>query len=134
MYTLLVEIDALAPGARGSRRRGEVIYVSVCSVWVPCVALPSGGGSSVGSFPLCGSPVGGVPLLACPRSMWHLLACCLALVHTLPHNNLLTLLYVNTYIAVFIGGTMHAYIYIYFFDESDALAPARGAAGDVVRI
>jgi len=29
----------------------------VCSVWVPCVALPSGGGSSVGPSPLCGSPV-----------------------------------------------------------------------------
>jgi len=34
--------------------------MSVCSVWVPCVALPSGGGSSAGSPPLCGSPVGGV--------------------------------------------------------------------------
>jgi len=34
--------------------------VCVCSVWVPCVALPSGGGSSAGSSPLCGSPVGGV--------------------------------------------------------------------------
>jgi len=31
--------------------------VCVCSVWVPCVALPSGGGSSVGPSPLCGSPV-----------------------------------------------------------------------------
>jgi len=32
--------------------------VSVCvSVWVPCVALPNGGGSSVGPSPLCGSPV-----------------------------------------------------------------------------
>jgi len=37
------------------------IYVCVCSVWAPCVALPSGGGSSAGSSPLCGSPVGGVP-------------------------------------------------------------------------
>ena len=50
------------------------VCVCVCSVWVPWVALPSGGGSSVGSSPLCGSPVGGVPLLSCPRSMWHLLA------------------------------------------------------------
>jgi len=32
--------------------------VSVCvSVWVPCVASPPGGGSSVGPSPLCGSPV-----------------------------------------------------------------------------
>jgi len=31
--------------------------VCVCSVWGPCVALPSGGGSSVGPSPLCGSPV-----------------------------------------------------------------------------
>jgi len=29
----------------------------VCSVWVPCVALPSDGGSSVGPSPLCGSLV-----------------------------------------------------------------------------
>jgi len=29
----------------------------VCSVWVPCVALPSGGGSSVGPSPMRGSPV-----------------------------------------------------------------------------
>ena len=39
------------------------LSVCVCSVWVPCVALPSGGGSSAGSSPLCGSPVGGGPLL-----------------------------------------------------------------------
>jgi len=31
--------------------------VCVCPVWVPCVALISGGGSSVGPSPLCGSPV-----------------------------------------------------------------------------
>jgi len=31
--------------------------VCVCSVWVPCVALPSGGGSFVGPSPLCWSPV-----------------------------------------------------------------------------
>jgi len=31
--------------------------VCVCPVWVPCVALLSGGGSSVGPSPLCGSPV-----------------------------------------------------------------------------
>ena len=29
----------------------------MCSVWVPCVAIPSSGGSSVGPSPLCGSPV-----------------------------------------------------------------------------
>jgi len=34
-----------------------VSVVCVCSVWVPCVALPSGGGSSVGPSALCGSPV-----------------------------------------------------------------------------
>ena len=49
-------------------------------VWVPCVALPSGGGSSVGASPLCGSPVW-VPCVgpssrraAFHVSMWHLLA------------------------------------------------------------
>jgi len=35
----------------------RVDYVCVCSVWVPCVALPSGGGSSVGPSPLCGFPL-----------------------------------------------------------------------------
>ena len=45
------------------RRAGqqEVDWVCVCSVWVPCVALPSGGGSSMGPSlcvgPLFGSPV-----------------------------------------------------------------------------
>jgi len=34
-----------------------VLFVCVCPVWVPCVALPSGGGSSVGPSPLCWSPV-----------------------------------------------------------------------------
>jgi len=34
-----------------------VVLVCVCSVWVPCVALPSGGENSVGPSPLCGSPV-----------------------------------------------------------------------------
>jgi len=73
--------------------------VCVCSVWVPCVALPSGGGgSSMGPSPLCGSPVWvpcagplcgspvWVPFVWVPcvgplcgslvalRSMWHLLA------------------------------------------------------------
>jgi len=38
-------------------RMGFELYVCVCSVWVPCVALPSGGGSSVGPSPLCGSSV-----------------------------------------------------------------------------
>ena len=36
---------------------GVVYGVCVGPVWVPCVALPSGGGSSVGPSPLCGSPV-----------------------------------------------------------------------------
>jgi len=45
-------------------------------VWVPCVALPSGGGSSVGPSPLCGSPVWvpcAGPLCGSPvwvHSMW----------------------------------------------------------------
>jgi len=77
-----VRAPLAAEGARSvNQREGGgwsasqmVSFVCVCSVWVPCVALPSGGGSSLGSSPLCGSPVGGVPLLSCPRSMWHLLA------------------------------------------------------------
>jgi len=32
-------------------------HVCVCPVWVPCVALSPGGGSTVGPSPLCGSPV-----------------------------------------------------------------------------
>ena len=36
---------------------GWFTFVCVYPVWVPCVALPSGGGSSVGPSPLCGSPV-----------------------------------------------------------------------------
>ena len=72
-----------------------VCVVCVCSVWVRCVSLPSGGGSSVGPSPLCGSPVwvpcaGGSPMwvpsvwvpcvgplcgsLVALRFMWHLLA------------------------------------------------------------
>ena len=45
--------------------------VCVCSVWVPCVALPCGGGSSVGPSPLCGSPVW-VPCagLLCGSHVW----------------------------------------------------------------
>jgi len=49
--------------------------VCVCSMWmwVPCVALPSGGGSPAGSSPLCGgSPVDGGSLLSCSRFAWHL--------------------------------------------------------------
>jgi len=38
-------------------RGGRVPHVCVCSVQVPCMALPFGGGSSVGPSPLCGSPV-----------------------------------------------------------------------------
>jgi len=81
---------------------GDTKRVCVSSVWVPCVAIPSGGGSSVGpplcvgplcgspvwvpcAGPLCGSPVW-VPSVWVPcvgplcgslvalRSMWHLLA------------------------------------------------------------
>ena len=59
--------------------------VCVCSVWVPCVALPSGGGSSMGPSFLCWSPVWvssvWVPCvdplwgsLVALRFMWHLLA------------------------------------------------------------
>jgi len=47
-------------------------YVCVCSVWVPCVALPSGGGSSAGPSPLCWSPVGGVSYLVCSCFLWYL--------------------------------------------------------------
>jgi len=36
---------------------GVTSVVCVRSVWVPCAALPSGGGSSVGPSPVCGSPV-----------------------------------------------------------------------------
>ena len=45
--------------------------VCVCPVWVPCVALPSGGGSSVGPSPLCGSP-GWVPWVGplCGSPVW----------------------------------------------------------------
>jgi len=48
-------------GVDGRARERRVSNACVCSAWVPCVALPSGGGSSVGPSPLCGSPVGGVP-------------------------------------------------------------------------
>jgi len=58
------------------RRRSaqHVNGVCVCPVWVPCVALPSGGGSSVGPSPLCGShvwvpcvgPLCGSPLCGSP--------------------------------------------------------------------
>jgi len=43
--------------ARLGLTRGVDQIVCVCSVWVPCVTLPSGGGASVGPSPLCGSPV-----------------------------------------------------------------------------
>jgi len=45
------------PEVRASPDLGLTLTVCVCSVWVPCVALPSGGGSSVGPSSLCGSPV-----------------------------------------------------------------------------
>jgi len=99
------------PGGDGGSFFDWPIWLCVCSMWVPCVALPSGGGSSVGPSPLCGSPVRvpcvgplcgsplcgsplcGSPLCGSPvvvwvprraASMWHLLAWCLPLVHTLP--------------------------------------------------
>jgi len=42
---------------------GSDIIVCVCSVWVPCGALPSQGGSPAGPSPLCGcgSPAGSSP-------------------------------------------------------------------------
>jgi len=40
--------------------------VCVGSMWVPCVALPSGRGSSVGPSPLCGSPV----WVPCAGPLW----------------------------------------------------------------
>ena len=40
--------------------------VCVCSVWVPCVALPSGGGSSVWPSPPVVGPLWGPPLCAGP--------------------------------------------------------------------
>ena len=56
----------------------SVYVVCMCSVWVPCVALPSGGGSSAGSSPLCGSPAGGAlsvvflfPVASVPRLASH---------------------------------------------------------------
>jgi len=93
---------------RSTRRRRTLSLSCVCSVWVPCVALPSGGWSSVGPSPLCGSPMWvpcAGPLCGSPvwvpcvgplcvgplcgslvalRFMWHLLAWCLPLVDTLP--------------------------------------------------
>ena len=59
------------------------VGVSVCSVWVPCVALPSGGGSSAGSSPLCGSPVGGVLPCRVPVSRGICSSSCLSLALTL---------------------------------------------------
>jgi len=57
-------VQGFAPAATDSERVAGrdsaqvcMLIVCVCSVWVPCVALPSGGGSSVGPSPLCGSPM-----------------------------------------------------------------------------
>jgi len=61
----------------------RVLDVCVCSVWVPCVALPSGGGSSAGSSPLCGSPVGGVLPCRVPVSRGIYSSSCLSLALTL---------------------------------------------------
>jgi len=52
-----------AAGAEALFDAQQVQSVCVCSVWVPCVAVPSGGRSSTRSSPQCGSPVGGGPLL-----------------------------------------------------------------------
>jgi len=61
----------------------QVAVVCVCSVWVPCVALPSGGRSSAGSSPLCGSPVGGVLPCRVPGSRGICSSSCLSLALTL---------------------------------------------------
>jgi len=57
--------------------------VCVCSERVSCVALPSGGGSSVGPSPLCGSPVGDVLLYRVPVSPGICSSSCLSLALTL---------------------------------------------------
>jgi len=57
--------------------------VCLWSVWVPCVALPSGGGSSAGSSPLCGSPVGGVLPCRVPVFLGICSSSCLSLALTL---------------------------------------------------
>ena len=64
VYVIEGKIELKAYGQMVAvREAGQVgrpfqdICVCVCSVWVPCVALPPGGGSSVGPSPLCGSPV-----------------------------------------------------------------------------
>jgi len=92
----------------------------VCSVWVPCVALPSGGGSSVGPSPLCGSPVW-VPCvgplcgsLVALRFMWHLLAWCLPLVHTLP----LTMYAILAESESLYAGRISMYLFIYLLSSS----------------
>ena len=64
-----------------STRRMPTFYV--CSVWVPCVALPCGGGSSAGSSPLYGSPVGGILPCRVPVSRGICSSSCLSLVLTL---------------------------------------------------
>jgi len=59
------------------------IPVCVCYVWVPCVALPSGGGSSAGSSPLCGSAVDGALPCRVPVSRGICSSSCLPLALTL---------------------------------------------------
>jgi len=59
------------------------VVVCVCSVWVPCVVLPSGGGSSAGSSPLCRSPMGGVLPSRVPVSRGICSSSCLSLALTL---------------------------------------------------
>jgi len=63
-----------------------ILYVCVCSVWVPCVALPFGGGSFAGTSPLCGSPVGGVLPCRVPVSRGICSSSCLSLALTLSQS------------------------------------------------
>ena len=60
--------------------------VCVCSVWAPCVALPSDGGSSAGSSPLCGSPVDRVLPCRVPVSRGICSSSCLSLALTLSQS------------------------------------------------
>jgi len=64
--------------------------VGVRSMCVPCVALPSGGGSSAGSSPLCGSLVGGVLPCRVPVSRGFCSSSCLSLALTLSQSSYLS--------------------------------------------
>ena len=63
--------------------RARRVNLSVCSVRDPCVALPSGGGSSAGSSPLCGTPVCGFLPCRVPVSRSICSTSCLSLALTL---------------------------------------------------